>query len=294
MKKLDIDLLRLDRLVQMRALGEDAHVDSSVVAEYREAMEEGAAFPPVVAFYDGLDYWLADGFHRVEAARGLKRKKVDVEVREGTLRDAQLFAMQANLRHGARATRADKEKAVLVLLTDHEWCKWSQGEIAKRAGVAISTVANIRARHNLQAPTERTYTRGGQVHTMQTKGIGKKPAAKAKEEEPRSSALQIGELPELDTKEQRKAQEFADKYGVSLAEAERFQMIAKKKRLQDAQDRAERLAQARMLKQKKARALKRKTKALSKKELAALALVQQVALKLEADVEDLIAVITEA
>jgi hypothetical protein len=35
-KKLDIDLLRLDKLVQMRALGDEAHVDSSVVEEQRE------------------------------------------------------------------------------------------------------------------------------------------------------------------------------------------------------------------------------------------------------------------
>ena len=298
-KKLDIDLLRLDKLVQMRALGDEAHVDSSVVEEYREAMEAGAKFPPIVAYYDGADYWVADGFHRLEAARGLKKAKVDVEVREGTIRDAQLFAMQANLKHGARATRADKEKAVLVLLKDEVWGTWSQTEIAARAGVSISTVANIRARHGIEAPTERTYTREGKVQTMQTKSIGKKPTAAkekasvAKEKQPVGSAstIQIGELPELDAKEQRKAQDFADRYGVSLAEAERYQQVAKKKRQQDAIERAERLAQARIEKQKKQRALKRKAKTLTKKELEALALAQQVADKLGVDVEDVIAIL---
>lgn len=291
-KKLDIELIRLDKLVQMRALGEGAHVDSSVVEEYREAMELEAVFPPIVAYYDGVDYWLADGFHRIEAARSLKKKKLDVEVRKGTVRDAQLYAMQANLKHGARATRADKEKAVLFLLKDEEWSKWSQGDIAKQAGVAPSTVANIRQREGLEAPTERTYTKDGRVQTMKTKGIGKKPSAK--KEEPKSgssSTLQIGELPELDAKELKKAQDFADRYGVSLAEAQRFQQIAKKKRQQDAKERAERLELARKEKLKKVRALKKKTKALTKKELDALALAQRIAEKLEADVEDVIAVL---
>lgn len=291
-KKLDIELIRLDKLVQMRALGDEAHVDSSVVEEYREAMELNAVFPPIVAYYDGVDYWLADGFHRIEAARSLKKKKLDVEVREGTVRDAQLYAMQANLKHGARATRADKEKAVLFLLKDEEWSKWSQGKIAAQAGVAPSTVANIRQREGLEAPTERTYTKDGRVQTMKTASIGKKPSAK--KEEPKSSrspTLQIGELPELDAKELKKAQDFADRYGVSIAEAQRFQQVAKKKRQQDAKERAERLELARKEKLKKVRALKKKTKALTKKELDALALAQRIAEKLEADVEDVIAVL---
>lgn len=291
-KKLDIELIRLDKLVQMRALGDEAHVDSSVVEEYREAMELEAVFPPIVAYYDGVDYWLADGFHRIEAARSLKKKKLDVEVREGTVRDAQLYAMQANLKHGARATRADKEKAVLFLLRDEEWNAWSQEKIAKQAGVAPSTVANIRQREGIPAPAVKTYTKDGRVQTMKTASIGKKPSAK--KEEPKSSSsptLQIGELPELDAKELKKAQDFADRYGVSIAEALRFQQIAKKKRQQDAKERAERLELARKEKLKKVRALKKKTKALSKKELDALALAQRIAEKLEADVEDVIAVL---
>ena len=35
-------------------------------------MEEGAIFPPVTVFFDGEHFWLADGFHRVQAAETIK------------------------------------------------------------------------------------------------------------------------------------------------------------------------------------------------------------------------------
>lgn len=286
-KKLDIGLIRQDRLVQMRALGEEEHVDGATVSEYLEAMESGSSFPPVVAFYDGEDYWLADGFHRLEAYQRLGRKKVDVEVYNGTKREAQLYAMQANIKHGLRATRADKQKAVLILLQDEEWSKWSQEEIARRAGVAPTTVANLRKRHGIEASTERTYTKDGRVHSMQTATIGKR----ATEREAKPATLQTRELPVLDSKEQAKAQEFALRYGVSLELATYYQKVAKTKRQQDSIDRAQRQEQARLLKQKKVRALRRKAKALTTQELEALELARKVAQKLEADVDEVLAIL---
>lgn len=45
-----------------------ARLNEDQVAEYVEAMESGATFPPLVVFHDGAAYWLADGFHRYHAA----------------------------------------------------------------------------------------------------------------------------------------------------------------------------------------------------------------------------------
>lgn len=41
----------------------------SVVGDFAEEMRRGDKFPAVVVFHGGANYWLADGFHRVEAAR---------------------------------------------------------------------------------------------------------------------------------------------------------------------------------------------------------------------------------
>jgi hypothetical protein len=55
--------IRLDGGTQPRAV-----LDFEAIEDYAEAMGAGMKFPPVVVFYDGENYWLADGFHRVKAA----------------------------------------------------------------------------------------------------------------------------------------------------------------------------------------------------------------------------------
>ena len=68
------------------------------------------------------------------------------EVREGTRRDAILAAAAANATHGLRRTNADKRRAVLTLLRDPEWVKWSDRKIGAGRSVDHKTVAAIRAR----------------------------------------------------------------------------------------------------------------------------------------------------
>jgi ParB-like chromosome segregation protein Spo0J len=50
-------------------------------------MAAGAKFPPVVVFHGGRKYWLADGFHRVDAAEAAGLDKILAEVRKGERRD---------------------------------------------------------------------------------------------------------------------------------------------------------------------------------------------------------------
>ncbi len=115
-----------------------------VVREYADEMAAGAIFPPVVVYHDGTEYWLADGFHRVAAARKLERETIAAEVREGTARDAIIHGIGANASHGLRRTQADKRRAVERLLRDDEWGKWSNRQIAKVARVDHKTVGKIR------------------------------------------------------------------------------------------------------------------------------------------------------
>ncbi len=115
-----------------------------VVRDYADDMAAGAIFPPVLVYHDGTDYWLADGFHRVAAARKIERETIDAEVREGTARDAIIQGIGANASHGLRRTQADKRRAVERLLRDEEWSKWSDRKIAKVARVDHKTVGKIR------------------------------------------------------------------------------------------------------------------------------------------------------
>lgn len=119
--------------------------DQMAVAEYAEAMKNGAEFPPVILFFDGTDYWLADGFHRVAASEAAGRAELLADVRQGTRRDAVLFSVGVNAHHGIRRSSADKRRAVETLLRDEEWRQWADREIGRRADVDHKTVGKIRS-----------------------------------------------------------------------------------------------------------------------------------------------------
>ncbi|MCI0392252.1 MAG: helix-turn-helix domain-containing protein [Acidobacteria bacterium] len=121
-----------------------AALDDETIARYAEAMANGVGFPPVVVFYDGECYWLADGYHRRKAELKLGRTTTSADVRQGTLRDAILYSVSANNGHGLPASNADRRRAVLTLLNDPEWSKWSDREIARRCGVSPDTVGRQR------------------------------------------------------------------------------------------------------------------------------------------------------
>lgn len=168
-----ISAIRLDGGTQSRALLQDG-----IINEYAAALEDGASFPPVVLFYDGSDHWLADGFHRVRAYLFAGRDAIPADVRQGTRRDAILYSVGANEAHGLRRTNDDKRRAVLTLLNDAEWAKWSDREIARRCNVSDKTVASLRP-VTADFRSERTYTtKHGTTATMNTSAIGKAAPAK--------------------------------------------------------------------------------------------------------------------
>ncbi len=140
--RLSIELIKIDGGTQPREV-----IDDNLVAEYADAMTDGAKFPPVIVFHDGGAYWLADGFHRYWAATKNEWKTIDAEVRKGTRRDAVLFSCGANTDHGLRRTNADKRRAVETLLTDPEWAKWSDREIATQCRVGRDLVGELRKLH---------------------------------------------------------------------------------------------------------------------------------------------------
>jgi len=142
-----LDDIRTDGGTQPRE-----YLNELVLSEYAESMSSGTVFPPVVIFFDGSHYWLADGFHRFFAAKKCGARDIVSEVRQGTRRDARLYAVGANATHGLRRTNADKRRAALTLLQDEEWQRWSNREIARQCGVTHTFVAKLR-RDLLEEPS---------------------------------------------------------------------------------------------------------------------------------------------
>ncbi len=137
--RIPLDSLRVDGGTQVRT-----RIDADAVAHYARELDD---LPPVLVVFDGAAYWLADGFHRVAAARSEQRADIEAQVRAGTQRDAVLLACGANSEHGVRRTNADKRAAVNVLLTDATWCTWSDRAIAEACGVSHVLVGQLRSAH---------------------------------------------------------------------------------------------------------------------------------------------------
>ena len=57
-----------------------ARMNREVIDEYADAIREGTKLPPVLVFYDGTSYWLADGFHRLHAAQKAQEEDVAAEI----------------------------------------------------------------------------------------------------------------------------------------------------------------------------------------------------------------------
>ncbi len=129
-----------DQGIQQRA----RMLDSGIVAEYAEAMTAGSQFPPVIVYHDGSTHWLADGYHRLEAADEAGLTEIKAEVRKGDKRDAILYAVGANRDHGLRRSRADVRRAITTLVQDAEWGQMANRAIAEKVGCSDKTVASVR------------------------------------------------------------------------------------------------------------------------------------------------------
>lgn len=178
-KTVAINSIRTDGGTQARGT-----IHAAKVEEYAAVIEEGEGryeFPPVDVFYDGTDYWLADGFHRVAAQkqvngnRGIMSSPMLANIHQGTRRDAILFAAGANATHGLPRTADDKRRAVETLLRDEAWGKWSDREIGRRCHVSPTFVGKIRAEVvTVHVDSERTYTtKHGTEAKMRTANTGR-------------------------------------------------------------------------------------------------------------------------
>lgn len=247
-KTLYISDLTDDHALQMRVAGT---VDD-VVLEYVEAMKSGAVFPAVEVYYDGSVHWLADGFHRVAASRQLGLEKIAANIHSGDKRDAIFHAMRANLRHGLRASRADKRRAVEVMLRDSDWLKWSDRRIGEHCGVDGKTVAAVREELGLTVTT-RTTTRAGRVYEIDTASIGTRSATAETPQIAKSSTTST----EASDKDKAQAQKIATDYSWSYDDALVYVLCQRSKREQDAARRAAKREELQQQRQKLARKLRR-------------------------------------
>jgi hypothetical protein len=107
-------------------------------------MARGVVFPLVEVFFDGVDYFLADGFHRYHAAEALNLPALPCIVHDGGLDDAIWFSLAANRTNGVRRKAEDVRNAIKRALVHQNAVGKSDFQIGRYIGCADTTVARVR------------------------------------------------------------------------------------------------------------------------------------------------------
>jgi ParB-like chromosome segregation protein Spo0J len=142
----EVAALVFDPRLQMRANA----VSEQTVSDYAELMKAGTEFPRIkVRRVDG-QLLVVDGWQRGHAARKAERTHIPALVRPGTFREALAEAIAANGDHGLQRTNADKNRAVVALLKDPEWCQLSSRVLATMAKVTHTYVNNLRKHYGVK------------------------------------------------------------------------------------------------------------------------------------------------
>lgn len=199
--------IRMDGGTQSRA-----EINEDTVGEYADIFRREGNMPPVVVFWDGTAYWLADGFHRCRAARKADFELIDALVSQGTLRDAIEYAAGANYDHGLKRSRADKRAAIMLLLNDEEWSQRTNKWIADTCRVSHHLVATVRdempagskENGNLQSAGQAGATgKGNKIGETRLSKNGKRRPASYARKRPESKR-RAKELPSDDRQDEAK------------------------------------------------------------------------------------------
>jgi hypothetical protein len=184
-EKLVIQEISLDAIIVDQDLQSRESTDVEHVKYLSDLKQAGAELPPVVLFQDPALkknkrlYWLADGHHRYAMHRKLGLCSIKADIRQGDKRDAILYSIGANAKQGKQLTSGDRNKAVLMLISDPEWRQWSDVSIARMTGTSVTPVKKIRAaycqKNGIETHADVKMIRGGKetlrrVHRGVVKG----------------------------------------------------------------------------------------------------------------------------
>jgi 16S rRNA G966 N2-methylase RsmD len=136
MTRLRISTIAIDRAILVRE-----QVDTETVDRYAGCFDD---LPPIVVFSTEGGLLLADGLHRISAAKQLGLVDIESEVIDGDRNSAWDYALYANLRHGKPPNRKERTTIAEGLL--HLHTERSDNWLAEDVGISKNTIASIRER----------------------------------------------------------------------------------------------------------------------------------------------------
>lgn len=195
-----LEAIRTDGGTQSRA-----RLDEETGTQYAGDMKAGAAFPHIIVFHgpdDRLEsptygkffYWLASGFHRLYAMKLIGRLEEFVQVKEGSRRDAVLFSVSCNEKHGLRLNNEDKWHKVRLILSDREWWGKADQWVKDQCHVSASFVGKVRDVMIQEEELRRQRARERAAQQTTAQPISAAPAPQANNEDRTPPKTQHGSV----------------------------------------------------------------------------------------------------
>jgi transposase-like protein len=154
-------------------------------------MKDGVAFPPVRAWFDGTEHWLADGFHRINAAMIAGQAEISAYIFKGALSAAIWDSYGANSRHGLPRKQSEIVTIINRALQHPNSAQLSNVELARHLGIPEATLRRWRKRLSSSSGDDgfRVVNRNGTTYRLRVGGIGKGASVLASRSQKNINAL---------------------------------------------------------------------------------------------------------
>ncbi len=116
-----------------------AHFEPEILEELKRSVKEVGVLEPILVAYDGENYWLIDGQHRLESALLAGKTEIPAVVIEGDLGDVMLLNLATSTMKG-RTRPLDVFRMVKYLMEEKGM---SISEISARTGMRTSYIERI-------------------------------------------------------------------------------------------------------------------------------------------------------
>ena len=144
-------------IVTVRGLLNDIEIlpsSASIVETLRQEIEATREYEPLSVCFDGSDYWLFDGYHRLEAMKLLGFNACWVRVYRGSRRDALRRYIRDKLKSKGQGNRLVFKHCLRVLSEDPEWSHASSNDLSRLFGRKPAFFETLRE-HQSQQPSSR-------------------------------------------------------------------------------------------------------------------------------------------
>jgi hypothetical protein len=116
---------------------------------------DGATFPPVMVFRTDDQLLLADGFHRWHVHNALGADTIAADVIDGSRRDALLYSLQANSKHGLARSQSDFKHAYEIAVRNELVAGDDQEAVAALLGCSVSRAYELTVVARAEAKAKR-------------------------------------------------------------------------------------------------------------------------------------------